>query len=486
MAHIIGTNDNDLGSKALTGTNSDDKIEGLDGRDDLYALNGNDILDGGNGADNMFGGYGDDTYWVDDRGDTVSEGANRGNDTVYTSVIYTLADNVEKLVLTGLGNIAGYGNAGDNTLVGNIGSNRLNGNDGNDMISGGWGNDTLDGGKGSDMLQGGEGNDRYYVDLNDTVSEDHGEGLDTVYSASTFTIGDNIERLTLTGSGDRFGTGNDMDNIINGNVGDNTLGGAGGDDIVNGGLGADTMRGGDGNDVFYVDNAGDTVSEYSNQGNDTVFSSVSFTLGNNVENLTLTGAMDIDATGNGLNNLLTGNDGDNVLDGKAGADVMAGGKGDDTYYVDNAGDVVVELDHGGTDTVFSSVDFDASVIANAFIENVHLTGSGNSDVHGNSEDNVLIGNAGDNFIAGLGGDDMLTGGAGADTFFFGSQDGTYTIADFSAAENDMISYDGDHMSAAVITQVGADVHIQFGEGETIVVLNTMDDATFRSHLDAHG
>lgn len=486
MALIIGTNGNDLGTKALYGTNGDDKIEGLDGRDDLYGLNGDDTLDGGNGADNMFGGNGDDAYWVDDRGDLVVEGTNKGYDTIYTSVIYTIAANVEKMVLTGTGNIAGYGATGDDTLIGNVGSNRLNGNDGNDMISGGWGNDTLDGGKGDDMLKGGKGNDRYYVDLHDTVTEHGGEGFDTVYSSSTFTIGDNIERLTLTGSADHFGTGNDMDNVITGNAGNNILGGAGGDDIINGGLGADTMRGGDGNDTFYVDNVGDTVTEYTGQGDDSVFSSLSFTLGNNVENLVLTGIADIDATGNSLNNLLTGNDGDNVLDGKAGADVMAGGKGDDTYHVDNAGDVVIELDHGGTDTVFSSVDFDASVIANVFIENIHLTGSDDIDAHGNMADNALVGNAGDNFIAGMGGDDMLTGGAGADTFFFDNKDGTYTITDFSASEDDMISYDGAHMSDPVITQVGADVHIQFGSGETVVVLNTMDNATFRDHLDSHG
>jgi len=246
------------------------------------------------------------------------------------------------------------------------------------------------------------------------------------------------------------------------------------------------LKGGDGNDLFYVDNAGDVVTEYSHQGKDSVFSTVSFTLGNNVENLALTGSADIDATGNGLNNILTGNRGDNRLDGRAGADVMIGGRGDDTYMVDNAGDVVVELSGGGIDTVNASVSFDASVFANGWIENIHLTGSGHTAVHGNGNDNVLTGNIGDNFIAGLGGDDTLTGGLGADTFFFDHHDGTYTITDFSVSENDMISYDSDHLSAPVITQVGADVHIQFGDGETVVVLNTMNDATFRSHIDSHG
>src|SRR6185503_16672355 len=123
--------------------------------------------------------------------------------------------------------------------------------------------------------------------------------------------------------------------------GTDTLVGRGGNDILNGGAGADTMQGGAGNDTYLVDNVGDVVTEALNEGTDLVQSSVSFTLGANVENLTLTGTANLN--GNGDANVLTGNSGNNTLDGGAGADTMVGGDGNDTYVVDNAGDVTTEL-----------------------------------------------------------------------------------------------------------------------------------------------
>ncbi|RBB91798.1 hypothetical protein C3E98_045835, partial [Pseudomonas sp. MWU13-2625] len=95
-----------------------------------------------------------------------------------------------------------------------------------------------------------------------------------------------------------------------------------GNNILDGGAGADTLIGGAGNDTYIVDNAGDVIIETSTLASeiDSVQASVSYVLGANLENITLTGTGNTFAVGNSLNNVLTGNDGNNVLDGGAGLD----------------------------------------------------------------------------------------------------------------------------------------------------------------------
>ena len=293
------------GPDVLNGYDSADSLSGFGGNDVLYGGAGNDRLDGGAAADAMHGGAGDDTYVVDNAGDVVAEVASAGTDSVLSAISYTLPEHVENLSLNGSAAINGTGNGLANRLVGNSGANRL------------------DGGGGADRMTGGAGNDTYVVETpGDVVVETSGQGVDSVLSALSHTLGANVENLTLTGTAAVNGTGNTLNNVLVGNGANNRL---------SGGTGADTMVGNAGNDTYVVDRPGDVVTELSGQGTDTIEATVNWVLGANVENLVLMGTSAIAATGNDLANSLTGNASANRLSGEGGADLLAGGAGADQY-----------------------------------------------------------------------------------------------------------------------------------------------------------
>jgi Ca2+-binding RTX toxin-like protein len=102
---------------------------------------------------------------------------------------------------------------------------------------------------------------------------------------------------------------------------------------LDGGIGADDLQGGDGNDAYIVDNVNDSVAELIGQGTDIVYAAVNFTLDSNIENLTLSGTANLNATGNDIANSLTGNDGDNTIKGAGGLDTLTGGNGADVFVI---------------------------------------------------------------------------------------------------------------------------------------------------------
>ncbi|PHJ58250.1 hypothetical protein VF14_19155 [Nostoc linckia z18] len=451
-----------LGNDSLIGLGDNDTLDGSDG---------NDTLDGGTGNDSLIGGKGNDTYIVDSLSDVIIEGLNAGTDVVKSSVNWVLGGNIEKLILIGTDAINGTGNNLKNVLTGNSAANILNGADGNDSLIGGAGNDsliggagndTLDGGVGNDTLDGGAGDDTYIVDsTNDVIIEGLNAGKDLVKSSVTFVLADNVENLTLTGSSAINGTGNNLGNILIGNTaanylngadgndslvggkGNDTLVGGAGNDSLDGGVGDDSLDGGAGDDIYIVDSANDVVIEGSNAGTDLVKSAVTFVLGNNLENLTLTGSKVINGTGNSLNNIITGNSGANILsgedgndsliggagndtlvggagddelDGGTGDDSLDGGMGNDTYTVNSLNDTITEGSNAGTDLVKSSITW---VLGNN-LENLTLTGSSAISGTGNNLNNIITGNTGANLLSGEDGDDSLFGGSGIDTLLGGA------------------------------------------------------------------
>jgi Ca2+-binding RTX toxin-like protein len=176
--------------------------------------------------------------------------------------------------------------------------------------------------------------------------------------------------------------------------------------------GANQLYGGSGNDSYSIDNGGDVVIENASEGSDTVYATVHLRLPANVENLVLQGSADLQGYGNSLSNAIYGNSGSNLLDGDAGADGMFGGAGNDVYYVDNAGDAVVENPGGGNDAVFSTAHFRLG----ANVETLVLQGSADLQGYGNSLANLIYGNSGNNLLDGDAGADAMFGGAGNDVY----------------------------------------------------------------------
>jgi Ca2+-binding RTX toxin-like protein len=353
----------------LIGTSFRDVLWGGGGDDLLQGGSGDDYLDGGPGADTLWGGPGDDTFVVDDVGDHVGELPNEGTDTVLSSVSYTLLnrEEIENLTLTGSADIDATGNDLDNVLQGNSGNNILDGGSGNDiyLFGRGGGQDTI---IKSDFIRYQQGTLRFGEGIGPQDIRLSYSGPDLIveiigsddritirsfdppifsqnpiqrmeFADGTVWMADALPQTLRGGDGDDALFGGPGDDLLDGGAGDDWLRGAEGDDTLIGGEGSDFLAGNWGDDTYVIDDDFDQIWEAPDEGVDTVLSSISYVLPENVENLTLTGSADIDATGNELANVLQGNSGNNLLNGGAGNDTYRFGRGDGRdMIIDGFGD----------------------------------------------------------------------------------------------------------------------------------------------------
>lgn len=369
-----GTTINDY----LMGTNLADNMLGLDGDDTLIGIDGNDVLDGGAGNDFMQGDQGADTvvfgvgYGLDTFLDRFGNNRLVFNASVAPSDVSVVRDNFDLYFV--------LFSTGDALRI----------------------------------IEGWSGTDGGITE----VEFANGAIWTEVDISNLAQVGETPFSSQITGT-----TGDD---ILIGTKSSNSISGFDGNDILDGKDGADSMYGGEGDDTYYVDHPDDYVSDSS--GYDHVISSVSYTLPNGIEKLTLTGIADLIGTGSSTENILIGNSGNNTLLGMAGIDLLYGGEGKDLLY----------------------------------------GGEGNDELYGESGNDLLYGGAGNDILDGGLGRDVMYGGAGNDEYRFGNTSGHDIILD---SDNTSGNLDFILLDQGITTQ---DVHLNKNGNDLVLTISGAD------------
>lgn len=498
------------GDDHVIGGAGDDRIDGGAGSDKLDGMGGADAIDGGSGNDTIRadgivlagyfnssapenhgkdfadGGSGDDH--VEGGGDADVLYGGTGNDEVFgdtggrtdSGFFVRLERHGADYLDGGEGNDYLEGGGGDDSLYGGVGMDVLWGDTaaanivgngsgqsaldlmalarGNDYLDGEEGDDSLAGGAGDDLLLGGSGNDRLWGDESSTALAGLFHGADTLdgEEGDDFLVGGGGDDTLYGGEGNDHLVGDDELAVLAADFhGNDYLDGGAGNDALTGGGGADTLFGGSGNDVLTGDHAAHIVDAAPFDGADYLDGEEG----------------DDHLNGGGADDVLIGGSGDDRLDGGTGADFMDGGAGNDTYWVDDIADTVVERLAGGADTVFSSV----GITLPDNVENLVLSNDSGIHATGNAQANLLQGGAGSNTLRGLGGNDSLVGGAGADVMIGGEGDDIYevddagdTVIEAAGEGTDVVRTSVDHTLGAHVERVTA-----LGTAHLVLTGNTL-------------
>jgi Ca2+-binding RTX toxin-like protein len=374
------------GDDRFEGSGGNDTIEGGAGNDSLIGDDGDDYIDGGTGADVMRGNAGNDVYVVDNASDNIFD--ETGIDEIRTALAsYDLNGDIENL--TGIA-------ASGQTLRGHGGDNVIRGGGGNDLLVGAGGTDRLAGGAGSDTLYGGlqdgtDGADDWAAyDL-----ETGGGGVAVNLSGETQNLGGTL--LAAGTARDTFGSidtlfgiefvkGNSGNDWLLGSSGANRFESGAGNDVLDGGAGADVLIGGTGDDLYYVDNAGDVVTENAGEGTDEIRTSLltySLLSRPNVENLKATSDTAHDFRGNSGSNVITGGAGNDLLRLQDGGDdtVLAGAGADILFFIGSLTSADIVNGGADADTLVVQGNYAGGLTLSANvtqIENVTILGGNNT------------------------------------------------------------------------------------------------------------
>lgn len=388
-----------------------------------------DVISAGNGNDTIGAGLGDD---VDGGAGTDSLSLSLGGSAVglsfdttgITGASFTFGGGIITAVET---LVALRGSEFDDTLNLATQSTLL-------TVNAGAGNDVIIAQGSSVSVMGGSGDDRF---VSGTAGDnfDGGDGVDTIDYAG-YAVGVTVALSdTLQGSGPGGDTLTNVENVggsafgdnITGNAASNLIYGFGGDDTLRGGLGADTLIGGLGDDVYLVDTAATIVREAAGEGMDSllVFDSAAFNgsyvlaQGLSIEALESGSSLARNLTGNELAQRITGNAENNILNGGGGGDTMVGLQGDDIYQVRSLGDVVIEANGGGNDTIYATVSYNLAANEVEVLSTVEHIATDAINLIGNFVSQRVIGNYGANILNGGSGIDTLIGLRGNDLYAVG-------------------------------------------------------------------